>query len=130
MSNEEIRVSKKDENSSESLISYCNIADPEQIKQGKLIKNEDISNKENYISSQKNVSKLSDDSSLDVDSSTIFIKQRKVYKKGRRSGRVITKNSDEFMNICKQNVKASSKGASSFSRRRKAILSTHNDELA
>ncbi len=130
MSNEEITVSKKDENSSESLISYCNIADPEQIKQGKLIKNEDISNKENHISSQKNVSKLSDDSSLDVDSSTIFIKQRKVYKKGRRSGRVITKNSDEFMNICKQNVKASNKGASSFSRRRKAILSTHNDELA
>lgn len=130
MSNEEITVSKKDENSSESLISYCNIADPEQIKQGKLIKNEDISNKENHISSQKNVSKLSDDSSLDVDSSTIFIKQRKVYKKGRRSGRVITKNSDEFMNICKQNAKASNKGASSFSRRRKAILSTHNDELA
>ena len=130
MSNEEITVSKKDENSSESLISYCNIADPEQIKQGKLIKNEDINNKENNISSQKNISKLSDDSSLDVDSSTIFIKQRKVYKKGRRSGRVITKNSDEFMNMCKQNAKASSKGVSSFSRRRKAILSTHNDELA
>ena len=51
MSNEEITVSKKDDNSSESLISYCNIADPEQIKQGKLIKNEDISNKENNISS-------------------------------------------------------------------------------
>lgn len=34
------------------------------------------------------------------------------------------------MNMCKQNAKASNKGASSFSRRRKAILSTHNDELA